>query len=78
MILPLILFNYLIGGGVFQQTEASSTKMPFFLFFFEESHFFDPHYQSIVPFENGPVLATLKENGGCDVAAILGLDLTGQ
>ena len=63
---------------MFQQPEAPSAKMPFWLGYFEDSQFFDPHYQSVVPFENGPILTSLKENGGCDVAEMLGLNLTGQ
>ena len=44
-----------------QQTKAPSTKLPFFLGYFEDSHLACPHY---------------KENSGCDVAAILGFEST--
>ena len=61
---------------MFQQTEAPSTKLPFFLGYFEDSHFACPHYQSLVPYQQGPILRSLKENGGCDVSAMLGLEST--
>ena len=59
-----------------QQTKAPSTKLPFFLGYFEDSHFACPHYQSLVPNQQGPILTSMKENGGCDVAAMLGFDST--
>ena len=52
------------------------TKLPFFLGYFEDSHFACPHYQSLVPNQQGPILTSMKENGGCDVAAMLGFDST--
>ena len=61
---------------MFQQTEAPSTKLPFFLGYFEDSHFACPYYQSFVPYQQGPILTSMKENGGCDVTAILGIDST--
>ena len=63
---------------MFQQAEAPSKKMPFFLGYFEDSDYACPHYQSVVPQQQGPILTSLRENGGCDVAAMLGFEMSGQ
>ena len=52
--------------------------MPFFLGYFEDSDYAGPHYQSVVPLQQGPILTSLKENGGCDVEEMLGFEKTGH
>ena len=63
---------------MFQWTEAPTTKIPFFLGYFEDSHFSGPHYQSVVPLQQGLILTSLRENGECDVATMLKYEMTGQ
>ena len=90
--------EFYLGGGVLLESEVASSKLPFFVGYFEDSHFYagssfvlfilkiflvtvdylSGHYQSIVPFEDGDILKTIRDAGGCDVRARLRLEYSGQ